>query len=164
VNGVFDTNELIFDAGTASTEAVSGEFTVPANISANQVKMRVAMAYVGMFGGGNPPTTCGDLGFGEAEDYCITLDPDVSVGELKTNETAFMLYPNPSTGNVQWSSTKPISSMMVYNSVGQPCFSIENMETTVNSINLNSLESGIYLVKATNSTGEVFITNLMIQR
>jgi hypothetical protein len=164
VNGVFDTDELVFDAGSASTEAVSGEFTVPANITANQVKMRVAMAYVGMFGGGNPPTSCGDLNFGEAEDYCITLDPNVSVGEIKTNETAFMLYPNPSNGRIQWTSTKPITSILVFNTVGQRCFSLENMENTVNNADLNALENGIYMVKATNSAGEVFISNLMIQR
>lgn len=164
VNGVFDTNELVFDAGAASNAAVTGEFTVPTNVTANQVKMRVAMAYVGMFGGGNPPSNCGDLGFGEAEDYCITLDPNVSVGEIKSNSNGFSLYPNPSTGMIQWTSTKPITSLTVFNAVGQRCFILENMETTMSSVDLNALESGIYMVKATNGVGDVFITNLMIQR
>jgi len=65
----------------------------------------------------------------------------------KLDNAAFKMYPNPLTGNylnfVQVNSQR-ITAIKIYNTVGQEVISIENPKNTVN---LNGLKSGIYIVK-----------------
>ena len=67
-DGTFDqANELAFDAGATSQEAVSGNFTIPSNANAGLTRMRIIMRW-NVF-----PPPCEDYGFGETEDYCINI-------------------------------------------------------------------------------------------
>ena len=159
-NGVFDTNELVFDSNTGSNAAVSGTVTVPLNATAGAARMRVSMAYVGVFGGGNPPTACGVISDGEAEDYCITIDGDVAVSEKENAEVTFTLFPNPATDLISWTTDKPIMTIEVYSSTGT-LVSKEGVNGK-NQINISNFAAGIYTIRATNSLGEVFIKQVSV--
>jgi hypothetical protein len=159
-NGVFDTNELVFDSNAGSNAAVSGTVTVPLNATAGSVRMRVSMAYVGMFGGGNPPTACGAISDGEAEDYCITIDGDVAVSEKENAAATFTLFPNPATDLISWTTDKPIMTIEVYSSTG----TLVSKEGVIgkNQINIYNFAAGIYTLRATNSLGQVFIKQVSV--
>lgn len=87
-----EATELVFDSPNPGTTSVSQSFTVPASIAPGVVRLRVAMIY-------SPPSSpqepspCGQWQYGEIEDYCVLLDPTVSVEEV--NSSAISIYPNP---------------------------------------------------------------------
>ncbi|MFM1999827.1 MAG: hypothetical protein RL204_1774, partial [Bacteroidota bacterium] len=159
-NGVFDTNELAFDSNSGSNAAVTGTVTVPLDATVGAVRMRVSMAYVGMFGGGNPPTACGAISDGEAEDYCITIDSNVDVVEKENASATFFIFPNPATDLISWTTDKPITSVEVYSSTG--ALVLKESVYGKNQINISNFATGIYTLRATNSLGEVFIKQVSV--
>jgi hypothetical protein len=113
-----------------------------------------------MFGGGNPPTACGVISDGEAEDYCITIDGDVAVSEKENAAATFTLFPNPATDLISWTTDKPIMTIEVYSSTGT-LVSKEGVNGK-NQINISNFAAGIYTLRATNSLGEVFIKQVSV--
>jgi hypothetical protein len=98
IDGDFeDADELVFDPA-ATTIAVSGSFTVPNAITEGVSRMRVSMAYTPI-NANNEPDPCGNLTYGEIEDYCITLSNAVSIQERI--EAAISLAPNPANDWIQ---------------------------------------------------------------
>jgi serine protease len=95
-DGNFDESELILSPAAPSSTTVSGTFTVP-NHTIGSVTLRVAMAYHSIFGGGSEAEPCGNITFGEAEDYCVELTNIISTTELASSERAVSVYPNPCT-------------------------------------------------------------------
>jgi chitodextrinase len=102
-NGVFDTDELAFDAGSLSSSAVSGNLSLP--ISAiGTTRMRVSMKYNGA------QTACETFSYGEVEDYTVVIGQGVAdtqaptaPGQLlasNTTTTGTTLAWNASTDNV----------------------------------------------------------------
>lgn len=68
-NGYFEDQELVFDPKGVTRNSVSGTVAIPANSSLGSTRMRVAMRY---FRPGGPCTFL-DQGYGEIEDYCVTI-------------------------------------------------------------------------------------------
>jgi len=72
-----DAGELVYDSGSGSTSAVSGNFTVPNSATLGNTRMRVAMKWVGTLSNGNdetaPPTSCDTFAYGEVEDYTVNI-------------------------------------------------------------------------------------------
>jgi serine protease len=67
-NGLFESNELAFDPGFASMQTVTGSLNVPVNAADGSTRLRVVMKF------GDPNSNpCADFGYGEIEDYCITI-------------------------------------------------------------------------------------------
>ncbi|MGB1205247.1 MAG: GEVED domain-containing protein [Chitinophagales bacterium] len=67
-----DSGEMVYDAGSASTTAVSGTFTIPTSATLGNTRMRVVMKYTD----GNDtavPTACGSYAYGETEDYTVNI-------------------------------------------------------------------------------------------
>lgn len=69
-----DTGELLYDAGSTSTTARTGSFTVPTTATATTTRMRISMKYNGA------PTSCETFSYGEVEDYGVTLVAAASCG------------------------------------------------------------------------------------
>jgi chitodextrinase len=61
-----DAGELVYDAGSASSSARTGSFTVPSTATGT-TRMRISMKY------NAAPTTCEAFSFGEVEDYPVTF-------------------------------------------------------------------------------------------
>ena len=102
-NGTFDEPmELAFDAGSGSQNTVTGNITIPISLALSEgsTRMRVGMAYVGIFGSGNPPTSCGTYAYGEVEDYCVNLQLADGVENLNGNFN-LQVYPNPAKESIQ---------------------------------------------------------------
>ncbi|UII32119.1 collagenase [Fulvivirga ulvae] len=67
-DGDFDDNgELAFDAGSASSSAVTGTITVPETALTGTTRMRVSMQFA------TAPEACGLIGDGEVEDYSVEI-------------------------------------------------------------------------------------------
>ncbi len=63
-----DADELVFDAGAVTQEAISGNFQIPTGIMEGPTRMRVSMSYNG------PAEACADgFDYGEVEDYCVNI-------------------------------------------------------------------------------------------
>ena len=98
IDGDFeDENELVFDPAP-TTIPVTGSFTVPNNINAGVSRMRVSMTYTPI-NANNEPEPCGNLTYGEIEDYCITLSDAVGLNELI--DTDVSIFPNPANDRIE---------------------------------------------------------------
>ncbi|MCH2042777.1 MAG: GEVED domain-containing protein [Saprospiraceae bacterium] len=62
-----DAGEEVFDAGAASSTAVSGNMTIPASAAGVTTRLRVVMRY------NVAPDACGAYDYGETEDYTVTI-------------------------------------------------------------------------------------------
>jgi hypothetical protein len=109
IDGDFnDDNELVFDPSPTTTQ-VNGTFTVPSGITEGASRMRVSMTYTPI-NSNNEPSSCGNLVYGEVEDYCVTLSTSVGIKE-STKRKGFLL-PNPASTWIQLpnNSTHPMSA------------------------------------------------------
>lgn len=89
-NGVFESGEIALSQSGSS--AVTGSITPPVDADTGITRMRVAVAAFQSAG------ECGDVGFGEIEDYCVRIKPRsfASIGSPKT-ENKIHIYPNPAS-------------------------------------------------------------------
>jgi hypothetical protein len=105
------------------------------------------MAYVGTFGNGTPPASCGAYDYGEVEDYCVVLDPSISITEM--HESNLNVFPNPADDYINLSFDSSIESIEVINALGQ----VVMTESNVRRLNIRMLNSGWYCVRVkSNST------------
>ncbi|PKH51149.1 secretion protein [Tenacibaculum sp. Bg11-29] len=73
-NGSFsDTGELVWSKSQSKDTPVVGNFTVPTTAVLGDTRMRVAMQYDAI------PSPCGDLNYGEVEDYTVNITGDAIV-------------------------------------------------------------------------------------
>ncbi len=161
-NGVFDDSEMVFDQGQGSNTTVNSSMTIPANAPTGAARMRVSMAYVGVFGNGNPPSTCGDLGDGETEDYCVFIQPNASnVNEL--TEIECLLYPNPAQNTMNIvSGSNRVTRVLVHNSLGA-LVSVWNNPTS-NQFDVSAIPNGCYQVVITTAEGSTLHKPLVVAR
>jgi len=158
-NGVFETNELIFDPGTSSTQQVSGNFTVPGWVTPGHIRIRVAMSYMGTFGGGSLPVNCGTIQYGEVEDYCIVVQSAVGVETEKAIQE-LRIFPNPAREIV--SVSVPADGMLrLYDATGRLIRSAFVRKDTVSRI--ENLASGVYVVTLTSTHQHILTTRLIVQ-
>jgi len=125
-NGSFaDAGEFVFSSPSGTTP-VSGTVTIPTNVSGGKTRIRVACKY-----GATVANTesCGHTGFGEYEDYIVTLSS--STGALSYNWT-------PSTGLSSATVSSPtatLSATSTYTvSISDPygCATSTSLTVTVN--------------------------------
>jgi hypothetical protein len=84
-NSVFDPSEKLYQMTAANTSGTfSGSLAIPASITATSVKMRVVVAYANV-----PNDPCGTYGYGETEEYVLTV--------RKAPDLAPLLYLRPTT-------------------------------------------------------------------
>lgn len=73
----FESNELVYDLGQGQAGTINANLSIPANAITGSTRMRIAMKYIGTLSDGtlddDPPSPCGEINFGEVEDYTITI-------------------------------------------------------------------------------------------
>ena len=71
-DGEFTADELVYDAGQATTVTITGEIEIPETAFTGVTRMRISMKY---YGGWTPaaPSPCEEFDFGEVEDYCVEI-------------------------------------------------------------------------------------------
>lgn len=67
-----DSGELVYDAGSSQTSAVSTSISIPSNAASGSTRMRVAMKWTGASDTALP-SHCGDFEFGEVEDFTLFI-------------------------------------------------------------------------------------------
>lgn len=160
-NGVFDDTELVYDQGQGSNSTVNDNMTIPSNAPAGAARMRVAMAYVGAFGNGTPPVTCGDLGDGEAEDYCVFIQAPNNIAEASADQ--FLVYPNPAQFAVNLNTGgERATQVCVFNNLGAAVAVWSN--PTNNQLDVSGLPNGCYHMTVTTASGKMLREALVIAR
>jgi bacillolysin len=147
-----DTGELVYSRSATTASSVSGTFSVPAGALTGATRMRVSMKYNGI------PTSCESFRWGEVEDYIVNIGTTPEFNQViagaVTNalpeqgvDSSFSIYPNPIKGSLLNISFvyKEQASFSIHNLLGQE---VANGKLS-NSINVNQLESGIYILNAT---------------
>jgi hypothetical protein len=89
-DGLFEANELVFDAGSTVSGPLNDSLTVPASATEGSVRMRVVMSY-----NAPVPDGCGTYDFGETEDYCVALTNTISGINDNVAGVAVRIDPQP---------------------------------------------------------------------
>ncbi|MFK7810195.1 MAG: S8 family serine peptidase [Saprospiraceae bacterium] len=133
-DGAFnETDELAFDAGSASDETVNGQITVPADAMEGLTRMRVIMRFDDA-----PEDGCAEYDYGETEDYCVNIlfvapTCDVPSGLMTSNVTQ-------NSANISWSNVTLADNYSInYKALG-----------TTDWINVSSTNSNYTLVNLEN--------------
>lgn len=156
-DGTFNqSNELLFNK--ANTINPSGTITIPTGVATyNKVlRMRVLSD-----NGGSNPTAC-TVVKGQAEDYGITVQKFVGIAENE-NKFAINISPNPSFGIFRIESQNEISSVEIFNVMGQKTYSANIPHLTSYEIDLRRQPGGIYFYNITTTGGNVFSGKIIIE-
>jgi hypothetical protein len=139
-----------YNLGTAqnvtngNTSASPFPITIPSDALLGPTVMRVSTKYFSV------PTSCENGADAEVEDYTVNVLAALSINEFDASN--FLIFPNPNKGEFTIklnSSSNSNIRVEVYDIRGRTVFSnIYNNSSDFNqTINLNSVQAGMYLVK-----------------
>ncbi len=176
-NSIFEANEKLFEGISAKpadgtpAKSIIGSLTIPATTAVGRLKMRVVMRR-GAFG-----EACGDVPFGEVEDYAVDVLASLAGGasnraddEEVEKPADFALFPNPAADFFEldlkkWAA-RPVSITAV-NQLGQPVFSkkidaASALETE--KIALDGWQNGAYFLKIETPDRRPVVKKLAVAR
>lgn len=85
-----DAYELATEGNIPYVASFTGNIHVPAAALTGVTRLRVAMQW------NSSPSVCGNINYGEVEDYCLQVIPSSAIAELQgVSDTGIKLYPNP---------------------------------------------------------------------
>lgn len=90
---------------------------------------------------------------------CATILPSSSI----STKQPICIYPNPAQTNCKITSTDLISSVLIYNQMGQQVFIIDNLNSNELQLDLTPFENGIYFIEIKNNE-KTQKSKLIIQR
>ena len=90
-----------------------------------------------------------DSGSGQVEDYKLDVNPPLSTTSF--SETNFKSFPNPVKDNLNLINTSIIENVVIYNLLGQEVLQAK-LNAKSGKINVSTLASGTYIVKATSNS------------
>lgn len=155
-NGTFEASEYTY-VGTGFDEAVSASVNIPADALLGETRMRVVLsaAAASSF---SSEYSCGsidpDYFYGEIEDYLVDVQPALSTPGF--NSSNFAMYPNPSTGvvNFKFGNSTSVSAINVYSLSGQLILNKQFSSSSDNySIDMQKASTGVYIVKVETENG-----------
>jgi hypothetical protein len=120
--------------------------------------MRVSMTYTPTTSN-NEPLPCGNLTYGEIEDYCVTLSNEVHVDTHETSLYSFS--PNPASHHIQFKThcEKP-QQIFIYTTDGR--LAMDASLTAWPSLDVTALSSGLYYISVQNHQQQRFTLPLVI--
>src|SRR5690606_6428340 len=89
-------------------------------------------------------------GYGETEDYTVTVDGIVSVSDNMRN--SFSYYPNPVKEVLYLSLQEGIDSLVIYNLLGQQILVANNIKD--GKVDVSALSSGTFIFQVTFDGGQ----------
>jgi hypothetical protein len=188
-NGSLGNNEVVFEGiltrpadGTAS-KTLTGSIIVPANVSAGLALLRISMRR------GAYPAACGDIDFGEAEDYSLNITNNLQSGtsradaedlttfEKLSNLDDYDLFPNPATEMVYIkmstppsdgvTQSHPITTIKLLNQLGKvekvQEFSSIN-EEEIHEFSLQDISNGVYFMQIETAGKRAVVKKLVVSR
>ncbi|MGD9994049.1 MAG: GEVED domain-containing protein [Salinivirgaceae bacterium] len=148
-NGVFDTDELAFDAGSLSSSAVSGNLTLPISATGT-TRMRVSMKYNGA------QTACETFSYGEVEDYTVVISQGVADTQAPTAPSQLLASNTTTTGtSLAWNASTDnvgVAGYYVYKN------GLQIQQTSGTSLSVSGLSAGTsysFTVKAFDAAGNL---------
>ena len=88
-------------------------------------------------------------------DNGLTVVRDQTLGNDSFQLNDFSIYPNPANNDLTISSkSDPISTVAIYNVLGQQVLHFDFAESTSEEINISSLDSGLYIVQINGTTAK----------
>lgn len=131
-NGIFDNaQELVFDIGTFEAGEVNSMITIPLDIMEGDTKLRVSMQF------NDPMSSCGQLSFGEVEDYCLEILPELCNTPADINVIEVI----ESTAIISWASTvNCVNYLAQFRAVGETDWTV--IQTTDTILLLENLIAG----------------------
>ncbi len=157
-NGSFESSELVASGNDIAVDAsgnglLNVNFTAPASTVLNTpLRMRV------LADAADPATItpCGQLAYGQVEDYTVKFVTSLGTNDLKADTNDLVIYPNPvASGDQVFIKAKNAKNLKVSVSdmsgrlVASPSLTEEH--TGIYRIN-QTLEKGVYMVQISNGT------------
>lgn len=141
-DGFFDSTEVIMTSmGTEQYQTHKATFQVPSTATVNtSLRMRVASDFFNL----SIPEPCGELSFGQIEDYIVFITDN-----LETNESSELhLYPNPVSDILNLS--EKLEDIEIYAIDRRRVMTFNSSE----QINVDNLAVGVYIIKGKNVLGK----------
>ena len=140
----FEESEFFY-IGTGSDEALTGELAIPAGLADGDYRMRVRVAAVGQTTATWDMSCDETQGYGETEDYTLTVDNTAGVNDFSS--VNFSYFPNPMQNELNIASNLSIESISVYNLLGQEVMS--NVNVSNGKVDVSALSTGTFLFRVT---------------
>jgi hypothetical protein len=160
-NKVFEVDEQVFEGGP-SDGLVFGAFLLPDGLASGDYGLRVSMRYGGF------PAPCGNIGWGEVEDYTLTvlteggLAPGVTdrssgnnlTGGSQPSNHEMVIFPNPAKDvlYIDWKNLEPVAGQVV-SLTGQTLFRFDGTNVP-DELDIYNLPAGIYMLHVVTSDNQ----------
>lgn len=132
-------------SGTDGIQA-TGTLMVPADALVGSTVLRIIKTYEV-----SAETPCEPgSGYGQTEDYTLNVEAPLETGGFSNDH--FTYYPNPVKNMLNISNNSAITSVSVFNMLGQEVLS-KSIGSNSGQVNLSVLPSGNYVVKITADSG-----------
>lgn len=141
-NGIFEPSENVMN-NQITTSSLNSSITIPLSAPIGIPKMRIGMNSTAS------PEICPTIPFyGEYEDYCVYIGPQIGIDEL---ENSISLYPNPANNQLYFTTREVVSTIQIFSVDGKLILS--NPAIFNNQIDISNLQSGTYIIKITTASG-----------
>lgn len=150
-NGVFDPDEAVVE-DYAILGGLTRDILIPLDAALGITKIRFGM--VALSGPEPCPTSAF---FGEYEDYCVYIGPQLTIPEYEIELT---IYPNPANEELYLKSNTEIERINIYSNDGKLILNESN--TTASPLNIAQLSPGIYFIQV--ETAEGVITKKFVKQ
>ncbi|MGH1338518.1 MAG: S8 family serine peptidase [Aureispira sp.] len=151
-----DQDEQIWEGAIPlNNSMVRDSIIIPSSAQLGVTRMRVAIRWR------TPPSSCGDISYGEVEDYCVDIEPRTFIKRLPTDLEEVVVAPNPFGQTFQISLQVKVSSRVqgdLYNVTGQLVASKTWEGLGVGNQQLSwapKVSQGLYLLRLTTENGQV---------
>ncbi len=170
-----DADETVVTGGP-SNQTIVRLFTPPNSAATGYTRMRISMQY------GGAPSACGNLGYGEVEDYTVFIQPmqtnlqspmPIGGGVEADSENIWQLWPNPVTGeavvNIRGFRSTPFKPLewKVYSAAGQWVLSgraCGHAEICDYQIDAAMLPDGVYWIELTEENKPISLLRFIRKR
>lgn len=159
-----DSGETVFNSQASQTTPVTGNFSIPANVTLGSTRMRVSMRY------DTTPNSCGSFDYGEVEDYTVNITDIPSLSNDKFNISDVKIYPNPfnKSFNISLSSNfiGHKLEVSVYDMRGRLIIQENSVfdQKAISVDNLKSISNGTYFIKIKDLENQQLITKKLIKQ
>lgn len=128
-------------------QIISTPIAIPATAPLGTTRFRVFKRW-----NAQPETSCSSYGFGQVEDYAVTITENTNSaqGFSKAN---FKYNPNPVANELNLQYNANLESAQVMNMLGQTVLTKNNIGATNTKLDMSALQSGTYLVKVADAQG-----------
>jgi bacillolysin len=157
-----DAGEAIVSTSSSSDGTLSSTFTVPSTAKTGTTRLRVLVTDT------DATTSCGTYGYGETEDYSLSITSGAALAPegiaamasslTATTDAKLNLFPNPATNFLQLelSSGAELQTVQVLDARGSSATA--HYDAATKQLDVSGLAAGLYLVRA--SDGQ----HLFVQR